>query len=147
MLLEVVLVEVDRGDEVAAVHLVAPDGPGGKPRLEHLLGKLDLARHLSQVTVAQDDDRVSVLEAQVEREQGQVEHLLRRRGGEDDGVRVAVPESLAGELDVGLLGRDVPETGAASHDVDEDPGDLRACLLYTSPSPRDRTRSRMPSSA
>ena len=33
-----------------------------------------------------------------------------------------------------------------------DPGlarhlDLRFCLLYTSPSPRDRTRSRMPSSA
>ena len=26
-------------------------------------------------------------------------------------------------------------------------GDLLACLLYTSPSPRDRTRSRMPSSA
>ena len=25
--------------------------------------------------------------------------------------------------------------------------DLRVCLLYTSPSPRDRTRSRMPSSA
>ena len=25
--------------------------------------------------------------------------------------------------------------------------DLKACLLYTSPSPRDRTRSRMPSSA
>ena len=26
-------------------------------------------------------------------------------------------------------------------------GLLRICLLYTSPSPRDRTRSRMPSSA
>ena len=26
-------------------------------------------------------------------------------------------------------------------------GDLLTCLLYTSPSPRDRTRSRMPSSA
>ena len=26
-------------------------------------------------------------------------------------------------------------------------GDTRVCLLYTSPSPRDRTRSRMPSSA
>ena len=26
-------------------------------------------------------------------------------------------------------------------------GDFNACLLYTSPSPRDRTRSRMPSSA
>ena len=25
--------------------------------------------------------------------------------------------------------------------------DFKACLLYTSPSPRDRTRSRMPSSA
>ena len=29
----------------------------------------------------------------------------------------------------------------------EDIADLSACLLYTSPSPRDRTRSRMPSSA
>ena len=28
-----------------------------------------------------------------------------------------------------------------------DEGTLYACLLYTSPSPRDRTRSRMPSSA
>ena len=27
------------------------------------------------------------------------------------------------------------------------PGDVITCLLYTSPSPRDRTRSRMPSSA
>ena len=27
------------------------------------------------------------------------------------------------------------------------PGDVWTCLLYTSPSPRDRTRSRMPSSA
>ena len=26
-------------------------------------------------------------------------------------------------------------------------GHIRSCLLYTSPSPRDRTRSRMPSSA
>ena len=26
-------------------------------------------------------------------------------------------------------------------------GELKDCLLYTSPSPRDRTRSRMPSSA
>ena len=29
----------------------------------------------------------------------------------------------------------------------EFPDDAKACLLYTSPSPRDRTRSRMPSSA
>ena len=31
--------------------------------------------------------------------------------------------------------------------VAEDPPSFSACLLYTSPSPRDRTRSRMPSSA
>ena len=35
------------------------------------------------------------------------------------------------------------------HDIilAENAGAARACLLYTSPSPRDRTRSRMPSSA
>ena len=37
------------------------------------------------------------------------------------------------------IGLDVPKSGIA-HDMD-------SCLLYTSPSPRDRTRSRMPSSA
>ena len=31
--------------------------------------------------------------------------------------------------------------------VDTQPGQTFVCLLYTSPSPRDRTRSRMPSSA
>ena len=31
--------------------------------------------------------------------------------------------------------------------VEVDLTDTQACLLYTSPSPRDRTRSRMPSSA
>ena len=33
--------------------------------------------------------------------------------------------------------------GESDHPV----GNLHTCLLYTSPSPRDRTRSRMPSSA
>ena len=31
--------------------------------------------------------------------------------------------------------------------IADEKGDLDTCLLYTSPSPRDRTRSRMPSSA
>ena len=34
-------------------------------------------------------------------------------------------------------------TGSVNPDIDY----VRPCLLYTSPSPRDRTRSRMPSSA
>ena len=37
------------------------------------------------------------------------------------------------------------ETGAASRYLER--ALTMACLLYTSPSPRDRTRSRMPSSA
>ena len=38
-----------------------------------------------------------------------------------------------------------PRTGVA--DMAMDPTDPNTCLLYTSPSPRDRTRARMPSSA
>ena len=56
---------------------------------------------------------------------------------------------LVGRQDIGTIARFI-EQGAAS----ERPGKqarlqalLRFCLLYTSPSPRDRTRSRMPSSA
>ena len=42
-----------------------------------------------------------------------------------------------------------PDTsaGAERDDDAEDEGGGNTCLLYTSPSPRDRTRSRMPSSA
>ena len=48
---------------------------------------------------------------------------------------------------------DVCEAGSARCELEEmwrdvaEGGDVSACLLYTSPSPRDRTRSRMPSSA
>ena len=45
-----------------------------------------------------------------------------------------------GVLMLGGMARPIPEPPPA--------GELRkVCLLYTSPSPRDRTRSRMPSSA
>ena len=40
---------------------------------------------------------------------------------------------------VSLLGGNVPFVGGVADNI--------VCLLYTSPSPRDRTRSRMPSSA
>ena len=39
------------------------------------------------------------------------------------------------------------ELGVDDFDVAERVDPARDCLLYTSPSPRDRTRSRMPSSA
>ena len=62
-------------------------------------------------------------------------HVLGGRLSALDGVR---PEDLAIP---GLLAR--VEAGG----VDEVVLAMNACLLYTSPSPRDRTRSRMPSSA
>ena len=48
---------------------------------------------------------------------------------------------LQGEGDI-LLARDSRSHGESFIDAG-----CTACLLYTSPSPRDRTRSRMPSSA
>ena len=38
-------------------------------------------------------------------------------------------------------------TSAGSNEQFQDANEVSPCLLYTSPSPRDRTRSRMPSSA
>ena len=46
------------------------------------------------------------------------------------------------------LNEDLAETLSLAHDLGHTPfGHAGDCLLYTSPSPRDRTRSRMPSSA
>ena len=51
---------------------------------------------------------------------------------------------------------DISGTDISAYDFDSTPdsdptndagGEVNTCLLYTSPSPRDRTRSRMPSSA
>ena len=55
------------------------------------------------------------------------------------------PLSLLG---MDITGEDVPDTGLI---LEQGDGDIKAwpisCLLYTSPSPRDTERSRMPSSA
>ena len=42
---------------------------------------------------------------------------------------------------------DLKKTGASTKDLDSQINNLKTCLLYTSPSPRDRQKSRMPSSA
>ena len=57
--------------------------------------------------------------------------------------RVANYPGITVDLSIGRLAK-LPEV-----DLVDFPGtySLRPCLLYTSPSPRDRTRSRMPSSA
>ena len=58
-------------------------------------------------------------------------------------------------LEDGVVGRAAVPSGASTgayeavemRDGDADRYAGKGCLLYTSPSPRDRTRSRMPSSA
>ena len=57
----------------------------------------------------------------------------------DVGVQTDLPRTSVHELLTTLASR-----GYLDRD---DAGRYRLCLLYTSPSPRDRTRSRMPSSA
>ena len=41
----------------------------------------------------------------------------------------------------------LPSFAAGDHLITMQQADIRACLLYTSPSPRDKRQSRMPSSA
>ena len=67
---------------------------------------------------------------------------------------LAVAEAIRGAIGTVIEGKpDVVELALVSllaegHLLIEDvPGVGKTCLLYTSPSPRDRTRSRMPSSA
>ena len=80
--------------------------------------------------------------------------LLKSKGHEVIGVTMKLWEGPNGEM---------PETGCCTASDSEDARKVAAkldipyyvmdytesfsCLLYTSPSPRDRTRSRMPSSA
>ena len=65
----------------------------------------------------------------------------------DDRVELAIQsvdlESGLGHLEGKIGGEVVQRFCFGGRDID----DFETCLLYTSPSPRDRTRSRMPSSA
>ena len=56
---------------------------------------------------------------------------------------VAAPDSVAAAHDSTAADAGAADSLAARDSTAQD----SACLLYTSPSPRDRTRSRMPSSA
>ena len=65
-----------------------------------------------------------------------------------NGMRTTVPEWFP--KGVALLRDPTLNKGTAFTDVERDTLGIRGllpCLLYTSPSPRDRQKSRMPSSA
>ena len=63
----------------------------------------------------------------------------------------AINEALRQELErdptVIVMGEDIAGGGEREDFQDAWGGPMRLCLLYTSPSPRDATLSRMPSSA
>ena len=66
----------------------------------------------------------------------------------EDDASTNVYASMKVFLTKGTSTHTVTLTGVSfPNDPDGDVGDSSTCLLYTSPSPRDRTRSRMPSSA
>ena len=126
VLLKLQLGKTDRADQVAPVGAVAEHGPLGDAWDHHLCGQPYLACHLAEVAVTDDHDRVAILEGELERDHGDVEHLLGRCGGKHDGMCVAVAEAAADELDVGLLGSDVAKARASPHDVHEDSRHLGA---------------------
>ena len=63
-------------------------------------------------------------------------------------LEIAIDQVIAGDMVIVKPGERIPVDGKVTDGnsfVDESM--ITGCLLYTSPSPRDRTRSRMPSSA
>ena len=81
-------------------------------------------------------------DAIVQFEQAERQELADKEKQEINIIKEFLPEQLSEEEVSKLVSEVISEVGA------KDMKDMgKVCLLYTSPSPRDRTRSRMPSSA
>ena len=76
--------------------------------------------------VGEHDRGRAPLRGHLEREHGEVEHLLRGGGGERERLVAAVAAALDGGSVVALLGVYVAEAGAGAVDVYDDGGQLRA---------------------
>ena len=62
-------------------------------------------------------------------------------------IAVDMDAVIGDVISIQVVGTEVPVEVRVVAVADFFPGQASGCLLYTSPSPRDRTRSRMPSSA
>ena len=102
------------------------------------------ALHGAGATIAVSGTRAAVLEELKAALGGRV-HVLPCNLSDPADVEKLVPaaEAAMGGIDILVNNAGITRDGLAMRMKDED----WACLLYTSPSPRDRTRSRMPSSA
>ena len=110
--------------------------------------RAELARLQAQLAAAQrelnaEQGKMSILKAQLERlwqaATGMAPGLrLATMGATAEGLRLREEELAAEPEVVAELGRSLKRSEADQ---------MKACLLYTSPSPRDLSTSRMPSSA
>ena len=96
------------------------------------------------------EDHYTLTEAHIQEQYG-VEYTVERRefGNLPMDDRNPNQQTSAHVFNVGIVGGHIkPSTGYTFARVQRHTKTLaNTCLLYTSPSPRDRTRSRMPSSA
>ena len=132
---------------VAQIQLLQEAGLGNQPRNIDLGGELGEYRVLAG-TSARNSGAVVYVGLPRDRQVGTVGNAF----------RTALFASVLGLLAVGIGGAwlvtrnlrpltRVADTATRVSQLHLSSGQLALCLLYTSPSPRDRTRSRMPSSA
>ena len=147
----------------------ADDGVAAMASQDSDASELELAKEYSEVLAETDDEDDRILNALCARAKANQEYRIARgyyRGSsscQSTPIRKRQADSPATTSDSGRrAARRSSSDAAASADglgsfdlavyngsyLETEPdGSDRFCLLYTSPSPRDRTRSRMPSSA
>ena len=112
-------------------------------RERRIVGGVDTHKDLHVAAVVDEQDRVIGTQTFATTRQG-YRHMLAWMRSFGDLQRVGVEST--GSYGAGLL-RFMQQAGIAVLEVTTPDERDRRCLLYTSPSPRDRQKSRMPSSA
>ena len=142
--------DLDVQRRVAAITSRLSGRPAGKP--ERNPSFLDVQRTLAKM---RDDMSLGIASVDVQYQRADLEEamhkldprfrLVQKQWGQDENLHSA---ALAGQA-AWTGKRFADRIKIDMHRLADDPDAQRAytCLLYTSPSPRDRTRSRMPSSA
>ena len=94
-------------------------------------------------------DQVIVVTGRDKGKKGEVLEVLRSESRvRVQGINMVKRHRRATQTDTGgIISMEAPLHISNVAHIDPDSGTATRCLLYTSPSPRDRTRSRMPSSA
>ena len=122
---------------------------GGGPQIGDLLKTMGIESEFRQGMRVTDERVMNVVEMVLGELNQEIVGLINQHGGKavgltgQDGAFIQARKMM---LRDGASGADV-DIGYVGEIERIDPELIQLCLLYTSPSPRDRTRSRMPSSA